>query len=197
MNEIRRASQSDQISVNQAFESYVSPSSLESYVSSSSKVIYEKKLSMLNKLYKKKKKFENTKDNFDFKLTIYLDKCRHADLSEHAYEKGVQLCWLMRHWFVIMRIEQILSRSMISALVCKHTLRVLSDKVIISINDTVSSLKTSLRSIRTSHWMNVFVKCDHRWILFNEIWTLHITIWLDYEKTSFESVEIIHLWFSH
>jgi Leu/Phe-tRNA-protein transferase len=81
MNVIRRLSQSDyQISVNQAFESYVS---------SLSKIIYEKELSMLNKLYKKKKKFENTENNFDFKLTIYLDKCRHADLSEHAYEKGI------------------------------------------------------------------------------------------------------------
>jgi hypothetical protein len=82
MNEIRRASQSNhQTSINQAFESYVS--------SSSSKITYEKELSMLNKLYKKKKKFEDTRDNFDFKLTIYLDKCRHADLSEHVYEKEI------------------------------------------------------------------------------------------------------------
>ncbi len=44
---------------------------------------------MLNKLYKNEKKFDDTENNFDFKLTIYLDKCRHADLSEHAYEKGV------------------------------------------------------------------------------------------------------------
>jgi hypothetical protein len=78
VNEIRRASQ---ISVNQALESYVS--------SSPAKMIYEKKLSMLNKLYKNEKKFDDTENNFDFKLTIYLDKCRHADLSEHAYEKGV------------------------------------------------------------------------------------------------------------
>ncbi len=78
VNEIRRASQ---ISINQAFESYVS--------SSSAKTIYEKKLSMLNKLYKNEKKFDDTEDNFDFKLTIYLDKCRHADLSKHAYEKEI------------------------------------------------------------------------------------------------------------
>jgi hypothetical protein len=44
---------------------------------------------MLNKLYKEKKKFEDTENNFDFKLTIYLDKCRHADLSKHAYEKRI------------------------------------------------------------------------------------------------------------
>ncbi len=46
---------------------------------------------MLNKLYKEKKKFESTENNFDFKLTIYLDKCKHADLSEHAYEKEVSV----------------------------------------------------------------------------------------------------------
>jgi hypothetical protein len=95
-----------------------------------------------------------------------------------------------------MLIKQISSRSMIFALICKHTSKILSDKIIISINHTISSLRTSLRSIRTSHWMNVFVKRDHRWILFNEVWTLHITTRFDYEKTSFEFVEIIQLWFS-
>jgi hypothetical protein len=95
-----------------------------------------------------------------------------------------------------MLIEQISSRSMIFALICKHTSRTLSDKIIISINDTVSSLKTSLRSIQTFHWLNVFVKCDHRWILFNEIWILHITTRFDYEKISFGPVEIIQLWSS-
>jgi hypothetical protein len=65
----------------QAFESYVS----------SSKISYEKELSTLNKLYKEKKKFEDTEDNFDLKLTIYLDKCRHANLSKHAYEKKVSV----------------------------------------------------------------------------------------------------------
>ncbi len=81
MNEIRRASQlKHQTSVNQA---------LESYVSSSLKITYEKELSMLNKLFKNEKKFDDTENNFDFKLMLYLDKCRHADLSKHAYEKNV------------------------------------------------------------------------------------------------------------
>jgi hypothetical protein len=61
----------------------------ESYASPSSKTSYEKELSTLNKLYKEKKKYESTEDNFDFKFTIYLDKCRHADLSEHAYKNGI------------------------------------------------------------------------------------------------------------
>ncbi len=111
-------------------------------------------------------------------------------------KKKYQLCWLTRHWLVIMSIEQISSSLMIFALVCEHISRVLSDKIIISINNTVLSLTTSLRSIRTSHWLNVFVKCVHRWTLFSEIWILHITIRFDYEKTSFESVKIIQLWFS-
>ncbi len=46
---------------------------------------------MLNKLYKEKKKFEDTENNFDFKLTIYLDKFKHADLSKHAYEKEISV----------------------------------------------------------------------------------------------------------
>jgi hypothetical protein len=63
----------------------------ESYVSSSSKISYEKELSTLNKLDKEKKKFEDTENNFDFKLTIYLDKCKHADLSKHAYDKEISV----------------------------------------------------------------------------------------------------------
>jgi hypothetical protein len=86
MNLIRRASQSDY----QASELYAS-SSFSEINQSDERVIYAKKLSALNKLYKNEEKFEDTENNFDFKLTIYLDKCKFADLSEHAYEKGVSL----------------------------------------------------------------------------------------------------------
>ncbi len=82
MNHTRQISQSDDRQTRQAFKSYVS---------SSSKISYEKELSTLNKLYKEKRKFESTENNFDFKLTIYLDKCRHADLSKHAYEKEISV----------------------------------------------------------------------------------------------------------
>ncbi len=86
MNMIRRASQFDY----QAFELYVSLSFSE-INQSDERITYAKELSALNKLYKNEEKFEDTEDNFDFKLTIYLDKCKFADLSEHAYEKGVSL----------------------------------------------------------------------------------------------------------
>ncbi len=86
MNLTRRVSQSDY----QASESYALSSSSE-INQSDERIIYAKKLSALNKLYKNEEKFENTEDNFDFKLTIYLDKCKFADLSEHAYEKDVSL----------------------------------------------------------------------------------------------------------
>jgi hypothetical protein len=33
----------------------------------------------------------NCQNPDNFKLTIYLDKCKYADLSEHAYEKSVLL----------------------------------------------------------------------------------------------------------
>jgi hypothetical protein len=82
VNHTRQTLQSDER--NQDYQT------LEPYASSSSsKITYDKELSMLNKLYKEKNKFESTENNFDFKLTIYLDKCRHADLPKHAYEKGI------------------------------------------------------------------------------------------------------------
>jgi hypothetical protein len=86
MNLIRRAAQSNY----QASEFYVS-SSLSEINQSDERIIYAKKLSALNKLYKNEEKFESTENNFDFKLTIYLDKCKFADLSEHAYKKDVSL----------------------------------------------------------------------------------------------------------
>jgi hypothetical protein len=85
MNLTRRASQSDY----QASELYVSSSSQDNQ--SDERIIYAKELSTLNKLYKNEEKFEDTENNFDFKLTIYLDKCKFADLPEHAYEKDVSL----------------------------------------------------------------------------------------------------------
>jgi hypothetical protein len=85
MNQTRRASQSDY----QASEFYVSSSSQNNQ--SDERIIYAKELSTLNKLYKNEEKFEDTENNFNFKLTIYLDKFKFADLSEHAYEKDVSL----------------------------------------------------------------------------------------------------------
>jgi hypothetical protein len=84
MNQTRRASQPDY-------------QTLEPYASSppdnqpDERITYAKELLALNKLYNNEEKFEDTKDNFDFKLIIYLDKCKFADLPEHACEKGVSL----------------------------------------------------------------------------------------------------------
>jgi hypothetical protein len=44
-----------------------------------------KKLSQLNKIYKNDEKFKNTDDNFEFKLKIFINKCKRVDLSSHAY----------------------------------------------------------------------------------------------------------------
>jgi hypothetical protein len=86
MNLTRRAPQPDY----QAPEPYA-PSPPPEVNQSGERVTYAKKLSALNKLYKDEEKFEDTENNFDFKLTIYLDKCKFADLPEHAYGKGVSL----------------------------------------------------------------------------------------------------------
>jgi hypothetical protein len=48
-----------------------------------------KKLSQLNKIYKNDEKFKNINDNFEFKLKIFVNKCKRVDLSSHAYLKKV------------------------------------------------------------------------------------------------------------
>jgi hypothetical protein len=48
-----------------------------------------KKLSQLNKIYKNDEKFKNTDDNFDFKLKIFVNKCKRVGLFAHAYMKEI------------------------------------------------------------------------------------------------------------
>jgi hypothetical protein len=36
-------------------------------------------------------KFEATRNNFDFKLQIYINKCRRADISSHVYDKKTNI----------------------------------------------------------------------------------------------------------
>ncbi len=47
-----------------------------------------RQLTLLNKIYKKKDKFSDTNNNFDYKVMIFYDKCRRANLSSHAYSQN-------------------------------------------------------------------------------------------------------------
>lgn len=40
---------------------------------------------MLDKIYKDNNKFDGTGDNFNFKVTIFLNKFRQVDLPENVY----------------------------------------------------------------------------------------------------------------
>ena len=51
---------------------------------------HSRQLFQLDKLYKEENKFSETSDNFDFKLTIFHDKCRLADLSSTIYIQDVE-----------------------------------------------------------------------------------------------------------
>ncbi len=51
--------------------------------------ISSRKLSQLNKIYKNDEKFKNTDDNFEFKLKIFINKCKRVELSSHAYLKEI------------------------------------------------------------------------------------------------------------
>jgi hypothetical protein len=58
-----------------------------------------KKLSQLNKIYKNDEKFKNTNDNFEFKLKIFINKCKRVDLSSHAYLKKIAFMFANRALF--------------------------------------------------------------------------------------------------
>jgi hypothetical protein len=62
-----------------------------------------KKLSQLNKIYKNDEKFKNTDDNFEFKLKIFINKCKRVELSSHAYLKEIAFMFANRtlsHFYV-------------------------------------------------------------------------------------------------
>ena len=46
---------------------------------------------MLDKIYKDDDKFGGTGDNFSFKVTIFLDKCRRVGFPEDAYIQGASI----------------------------------------------------------------------------------------------------------
>jgi hypothetical protein len=52
---------------------------------------YSRQLTLLNKIYKKDEKFSDTDSNFDFKVLKFYDKCRRAELFEHAYLQSVSI----------------------------------------------------------------------------------------------------------
>ncbi len=61
------------------------------YESTQSRLVqnFFKELSQLNKIYKNDEKFKNTDDNFEFKLKIFINKCKRVELLSHAYMKEI------------------------------------------------------------------------------------------------------------
>jgi hypothetical protein len=62
-----------------------------------------KKLSQLDKIYKNDEKFKSTDDNFEFKLKIFINKCKRVELSSHVYLKKIAFMFASRalsHFYV-------------------------------------------------------------------------------------------------
>jgi hypothetical protein len=75
------------------------------YESTQSRLVqnFFKKLSQLDKIYKNDEKFKNTDDNFEFKLKIFINKCKRVELSSHAYLKEIAFMFASRalsHFYV-------------------------------------------------------------------------------------------------
>ncbi len=75
------------------------------YESTQSRLVqnFFKKLSQLDKIYKNDEKFKSTDDNFEFKLKIFINKCKRVELSSHAYLKEIAFMLASRalsHFYV-------------------------------------------------------------------------------------------------
>jgi hypothetical protein len=52
---------------------------------------YTKEIISLSKIYRDEDRFSDSKDNFEFKLLIFFDRCSQVNLSKHAYLKAVSI----------------------------------------------------------------------------------------------------------
>ncbi len=52
---------------------------------------HARKIVFLSKIYRDEDKFSDSKDNFEFKLLIFFDRCSQMNLSKHAYLKAVSI----------------------------------------------------------------------------------------------------------
>ncbi len=52
---------------------------------------YAKEIISLSKIYRNEVKFNDSKNNFEFKLLIFFDRCNQMNLSKHAYLKIVSI----------------------------------------------------------------------------------------------------------
>jgi hypothetical protein len=52
---------------------------------------YAKKIAFLNKIYRDEDRFSDPKDNFEFKLLIFFDRCSQMNLPKHAYLKAASI----------------------------------------------------------------------------------------------------------
>ena len=73
---------------------------------------WSKQLTQLKKTYKMKKKFNETNDNFEFKLIIFFEKCRRVELSFHVYLKSAFLMLSKKTLNVFYVIDFLFSRLM-------------------------------------------------------------------------------------
>ncbi len=106
INQIRFISQASQSNLSQSVQSasasqlsqsssflfvFASQSASESVQFNQSYISNDwfRQLTLLNKIYKKDEKFNDTNSNFDFKVLKFYDKCRRARLFEHAYLQNV------------------------------------------------------------------------------------------------------------
>ena len=49
---------------------------------------YSKELANLAKLYTNESKYSGENDNFDFKLTIFMDRCQKADIPKQEFSQA-------------------------------------------------------------------------------------------------------------
>ncbi len=69
--------------------------------------IYAKKLASLKKDYKNDEKFEDTNDNFNYKLLVFYDKCKRVDILSKIYDEVVSIMFRdhAQHYFFQNRVS--------------------------------------------------------------------------------------------
>ena len=143
---------------------------------------YLKELIMLHKIYKDEDKFGGTGDNFNFKVTIFYDKCRRVGLPPNAHIHGasIMLSGQAQTYYYANRGNT----STFDQFCTNHSLKAPSGNVLTSPNGRLLASPISYQQTLLYRQPNAFVNSVPSLIIYKEAWIPHITALYTFARTS-------------
>lgn len=146
---------------------------------------------MFDKIYKDKNKFSNMKDNFNFKVTLFITNLDKLECRQMPIFMTLLLCWLVRLKCIILLITVTLLLLTHFLLIYSYFLSVLNSNILIQLNGRHLALIISSQPIPLYLQLNAVENFVLSWILYNKMWILYIIVLYTFIKTLFEYIKVI------